>query len=404
MDNISFLNKTSKGVKLNIFAQETEPTIKNGIWIKTATNKNIKFVRILPINLSQFIDTDIILPISFVKGQASVINNDLWIVYGTYVYSYNFITKTWTKHSDLPYSASCSSYGGFGNTLQHDDEYLYIPAPIESSLRVMKYKMSDGTCVTKTFGVSKNADSAGLCLMENGDLYWIGWQTVSAITEANIAYRYGMAKLNFEAGNYNIKTHVPTTHCYGENIVPVGNNIYLIGSANAVTSKPMENSRCIYVYDTLNDTYTHIYTSDINIHVSSSVVYKDKIICMLQSQGKILVIHTNDNSVELLDIDIPTTLTYGQLAVYNNELLIVGGTDNTNGVKTASISMTDIVHDTVYIFNPEHNAKLYLKLINNSNIITGVDDVVYINNGGNIDKTIPIYYGNGTEWIEISNT
>lgn len=401
-------HKASGGeVKLNIFMQETEPEAKDGIWINSIDKKEVRFVRTIDYELSGLTDSDITLPISFTKGQAAIIGNDLWIVEGINIYTYNLDTKSWTKHADLPYTFVNSNYMyGLGNTLQHDDEYLYIPHGYsESTIIIMKYNITDDTCSTTTFNIGTNADPAGLCLTDNGKLYWIGWQTSGIISESNIMYRRGMAQLDFDTGTIITKNPVPTTHCYAGNVVALGNKIYLIGSANSLSNSPMDVSKFIYVYDTESDTYKHIFTSDINIFNSTSVLYRNYIICILLSQQKVLLINTNNNNVYWSNVSVPANLTYAQSAIYNDKLFIIGGTDNDYGVKMAEISIADVFSNMIYIANPDSNTNSntdkYIKLIDNYDILTGINDVICTDSDGNINNMISKYYGNGTEWIQI---
>ena len=202
--------KASGGeVKPNVFMQETEPTTKNGIWLKG----NYQVDNIIADenvfageewNTTKMASLKAI-PYGFSGGSAVAIGTDVYLLGGqgnyTAAYKYDTLTDTYTQLTNIPYDFSYGSAVAIGTNI-----YL--------------------------FGSSNSSHK----------------QT---------AYKYDTL-----TDTYTQLTNIPYKFLRGS-AVAIGTNVYLLGGS--------ESSAKAYKYDTLTDTYTQLTDIPYSFYYGSAV-------------------------------------------------------------------------------------------------------------------------------------
>ena len=201
------IDNLPSGDSLNVYAQSTEPTEKDGIWIKTTTSKyNYTGVEIVDEITTEGTYTRLTyIPYQFYNGSAVAIGTDVYLFGGTSgkttAYKYDTLTDTYTKLTDIPYN-------------------FY------------------------------NGDAVAI----GTDIYLFGSSTSG--------YRKYAYKYNTLTNSYTQLTYIPYNFQYGS-AVAIGTDVYLFGGTSGNTTA--------YEYDTLTDTYTKLTDIPYSFSVGSAV-------------------------------------------------------------------------------------------------------------------------------------
>ena len=158
-------NKTSGSAKPNIFMQETEPTTKNGIWLKgsyqvdnIAADENIFASE--EWNATKMASLKAI-PYEFYSGSAVSIGTNVYLfgssVANTTAYKYDTLTDTYTQLTNIPYTFSNGSaiFNGvdiylFGNATSNYQTKVQIMAMIPNDYGNNSIVISQGVPSHKT--------------------------------------------------------------------------------------------------------------------------------------------------------------------------------------------------------------------------------------------------------------
>ena len=384
--------------KLNIYTQTTEPTKKDGLWLKTNTissptiiddehiyaseewntdkTSNLQSIPnqyynnfkggvisigtdIYLIGICSALDTYAIykynslndtytnictLPMSIALGSA--VGTDIFLFQGKKVYKYNTLTDTLTTLDDAPYEhldgnrGQCISIG----------TNIYLLGGFIASSAPQYYLMYKYDTINRTFTSLPQGpvfyDGVAAVAVEN-DLYLFGGQGYNG-NGANRAYKY-----NVITGNYTRLTDIPYSFVSGSAIL-VDSDILLIGGSQSGTNK------YTYKYNILTNTYTRLSDTIYSFASNKSTT--------MVNQDIYLFYYTN---VQVMTAK-PKTYTNNSIVIANNK---------TNKYSTQLID-TNVTNGLKYHFDNFWYAT--------------TDD-----NETTFDTTIEKYYGNGTSWIQI---
>ena len=290
--------KASGSAKPNVFMQETEPTTKDGIWLKGSyqvdnivADENVFASEEWNTVKMSSLKT---IPYNFYSGSAVSIGTNIYLLgsagnTSTYkkMYKYDTLTDTYTQLTDIPYSFKYGSAVSIGTNI-----YLF-----------------------------------------GGSSY------------PNYAYKY-----NTLTDTYTQLTNVPYNF-YEGSAVSIGTNIYLFGGNGGV--------KATYKYDTLTDTYTQL-TNIPYVFYEGSAVFNGTDVYLLggnpnptKVQVMAMIPKDYDNNSIVISQGVPSNKTnianYGMQnakfyydRVYyqneNGELLNTIPTYNGNGTEWVKIS------------------------------------------------------------------
>ena len=380
-------NKTAGEAKLNIYCQETEPSKKDGIWLQS--NKTFDKV---------CVDTDIIA-------------DEEWLPASTY--------------PSIPTSAS--QYGMNGNMIG-DGDYIYMFFYADSN---SKFNIKTGTFTTIASLAYVTADTV-IC-KKDGFIYLFGGSAGGS------SYQRA-SKYDIENNTFTTLRDIPFKFYLGGGAI-VGDNIYLFGGNLDTTA---------YSYNIETNTYTKLPNIPYSFKNGRCVAIDEKIY-LIGSSGManaFYVYDTQTSSYSALT-SLPIDITNEGAVTYNNTIYIIGnsfsGDTNKRCFKYNTISKTfteiqscfnnlstprvAITDDKIFAI-PSSSSSIYaMNLLvkeyeDNSILISqGVGDynTQLINAGtsgklnyyfhdvwhytreNGLDKTIPTYYGDGTQWIKFKN-
>ena len=266
-------------VKLNIFTQSTEPTTKDGIWIKTNNKYQKVMINQKYANESGIWSNDLgPLPYQFGSGFAVIYNNEIHIMGGVRAeytkYHYKYNGSTWSSVSTLPYEFS----GGYAVVYNGE---IHILGGIHDNEAHYKYNGSTWyRDVSAPRSISRNIGN--MAALYNNEIHIFcynagtidhykydgsSWTKASTFpyTDYNINYVYPIAYNNSEihvfilnrdsitSSHYKFKS---STKSYNDNTVIIyrGNNTnngaYLTSMANmSVIEGHGSNNRFISGFD-----------------------------------------------------------------------------------------------------------------------------------------------------------
>ena len=157
-------------VNLNIFTQTTEPTIKDGIWIKTSNKYQKVMINQKYANYeSGAWSSASTLPYEFCNGSAVVYNGEIHIlgsgINGNSTNHYKWNGSTWTRVSTLPYESNG------GSAVVYNGEIHILGSGIYNN-HTKHYKWNGSTWINvSTLPYESNDGSA---VVYNGDMHILG--------------------------------------------------------------------------------------------------------------------------------------------------------------------------------------------------------------------------------------
>ena len=367
--------------KPNIFTQETEPQTKNGIWVKTnKTFANKVAVQRALSETGEYLKMTNI-PYDFNDGSPAVVGTDIYLLGASlsgcrqYNYKYNTLTDTYTQMTDIPYEF----YNGSAVAIGTD---IYLLGGGISKTTNYKYD-------TLTDTYTKMADIP--YEFYNGSAVAIG--TDIYLWGDNVQYNY---KYNTLTNTYTKMSNMPFSIYYNK-IVAVGTNIYALGVGGGYIGN--------YKYDTLTDTFTKMTDIPYDFRYTPAVVIGTDIY-LLGSASR----QTNNYKYDTLTdtyekmTDIPYDIYGGSAVLVGTNIYLLSSMEDeysTNNYKYTLTLNTDIQNNSLVL---EQGGMLYKTILFDSAFTNGIEykftSVWLKNEDGTIDNATPIYYGNGTEWIQ----
>lgn len=396
--SIKFLNKCNDSIKPNIFMQETEPEIKEGIWLQS--NKEMNNI-IIEDNMSSeptFIPNKYGIGPSFDSSRQRVIvvGNDIYTTnYESLFYKLDTITKTWEKIS--------ATFVGISVHMAYKDGYIYM-IDHWNSWQVYKYNITNKTFETVTTqGTHPSGSFVGSCVTINNVMYIMKENSNTWI------------KYDIKTSTFSVMPTLPfitkKSHNSPNSCTDSVNKIYAINDVNI-----------LYVYNIKEGTWTklkdlnEIRSLNENIvdidKISITPVYFNGFIYFYDSYKKsdgysetlIFTYDLKNDKLEILKINIYNIfngITGTIFTAKENELILMEGSKNTSIIisyktfqdKTVVINQGN-TYSTSIISTPKN---IQGRLTNSFN------NVWYNTKENGLDDTIPTYYGDGSKWIKFKN-
>ena len=373
----------STGVcELNIFTQTTEPSTKDGLWLKTS---NI-YDDVLNISDTEYSDTpdtytkmtDI--PYEFYSGSAVAIGNDIYLLGGgssrTNNYKYDTTTNTYNKLTDIPYELSSGSAVAIGNDIYLLGGYY---------TKTYNYKYDTTTNTYNKLTDIPYEFYRGSAVAIGNDIYLLG-----SNSSANSINNY---KYDTTTNTYTQMANIPYEFYYGS-AVSVGNDIYLLCV--------YDNRKNNYKYDTTTNTYTKMADIPYEFYYGSAVAIGNDIYLLggVDSKTNNYKYNTTTDTYNKLT-DIPYEFRYGSAVAIGNDIYLLGGYDKKKynyRYDTINIYKNSIL----FLYNNipfKYKTKIFNTSYEGLNYIS-FDSVIMTDENCN-NTNVEVYIGNGTSWDKI---
>ena len=381
--------KSKSSSEPNVFMQEIEPEVKEGIWLQS--NKTYQKIDVLesytdtlewqePNVISSNIlnNTDYIFSIN--NKVYFIIDNNGYKISEYDVNTNSFsnelqldansiakiavnetenkllyfdrLNKVYTlKEYDLTTQEENIISNEFSNIIPSRislvNQILYI---FSSDKKVYTYDIE--TNILTNLGITNPFTyfGSGECFYNNGDIYLMG--------NTNLANSSTCYKFNLTSKVFTKLTNIPYS-CFGAVMCLVNNKIYIFGGGD-------DNNRYkFYIYDIETDTYSEESNLQYLVDAGSSVYANNQILIASKSPG-------DDEHLQILEF--PSQLEYE-----NDTVVIIEG---------------DTYSTQLLPYNTEIiSGKILYKFL----------DVKYFNVEEQEITTIPTYYGDGTQWVKFKN-
>lgn len=345
-----------------VYQQLTEPTKKEGIWIKT--NEKTKNLYYQMDDMREPVEVAD-LP-SFVEGgpRATIIKDEIMYAFGTstspyeQAYKYNIQENTFTQMSDLPYSSS----GDLSVTANSNNIYILFGY----NSKIYKYNVDTDTYTELEISAS---NPKVIVALEN-DIY---------IFSSNRIYKYNIT--NDET------TELKTL--YDKSIV-VGTSAIAVDENTIYVFDMMDGDRHLdYKYSILTNEYVAIRNNSIqNPYVTK--IGKAIYLGVSNNWGRYIY---DKNLFSEYELNVGSSVEVELYTLCSNFNNLYGiQTKTKRCIKKLKPKITNI-GDGLYI------------VINNCNLYNGADtsiivDVIKIGNGQ--EQAVEAYVGNGTEWKKLN--
>ena len=362
---------------LKIFVQQNEPNKKDGIWIKT--NEQYKYDNVYFTNdylsiLNRYEEVSNI-PYNFYIGSAVAKENKIYILGGgserNNNYRYNVQSNTYTKLKDIPYEF----YSG-GTSVIVDSIHLLSGYYNNSNKFHYRYDVQSNTYTKLTDAPYDIYDCSAIA--KDNDIYILGGRY-------DYIYKYDTVNNEY----IKLKQNFTDDSLMGGKAALIDNDIYLFG-----------NGQKGYKYNILTNTFTEIERVPFDYINDTVVAINNDIFLLGSSYGGVdeyvygmynYKYDTLTNTYKRLE-DIPYIFIEGSTVAIGNDIYLLGGSSSMNNVYKYK---TYLENKNIFIKN--ENDKLKTNLSNILKIYFS-EIIIYDNYE---PKDYPIYYGNGTEWIEI---
>lgn len=394
MGSISFINKKGSGgnIKFNIFAQETEPLSKNGIWIKS--NKQINKIQTIK---SKNVDnpfewTELNVPIPTGRYPFNNMVTD-----GEYIYiigagtctKFNLKTREYTPISSPPADVINAVLLG---------EYIYFFGTTSSNLRnAYKYNINTDEYTSLPNMPYYVGDAGTNCVVKDNYIYIIGIA----------GHDRAVVRFNTADNTYVELAELPETSNGGQSIL-IGNTIYTFAVGNNF------NRTGIYKYDINANSWTKLENANpdaINFfRINALLLAPDIYIFIEDADNNTTNIYKFDTVTETISKvgTTPVKLYYYSTIIFTeNKLYTVSMLSSTSyNWNIADIKTIELNADNAVIIELG-NGTYTTNILDDNNLVDGLpysfDNVYYNSTSGGLDESLPTYYGTGTEWVKFKN-
>lgn len=390
----------SAGNEPNVFVQENEPSIKEGIWLQT--NQPFNKITFTELGNAWTYDTDkAIIPYEFKEGRGVQIGEEVYLFGGgggeNTAYKYNIETNTYTQLANIPITfryEPCTAVG--------TDIYLSCGVgAFSDSNKLYKYDTVNNTYTQLANRPTPNTGSS-LIAVDDNTIYSFGCDWGSSYGQR--AYKYDITS---DTWTQIASPPIPLSY---SNLCVIDTKVYIFGSW-------YDNyNYAIYIYDTVTDTYEALANSPCRV---MSVVTKNENNFYIvgweagnTDDPRMYMFNTKTKTFGTLS-SLPYAIDIGAvLGMYEEELIIMGGGTQPTTTLTLKSNLSDFVNHSVIIdWNTKTTDTYSFKLFDTSKITNDFSDkyiyyfhdVFYCTTDNQLDYTIPTYYGNGTVWIKFKN-
>lgn len=386
-------NKAAGGkVKLNIYAQTTEPTNKDGIWLNTNKTFDKVYFRDNVVQSGNY-DTAYSGSTASINYAPGIYceNNDTFYAFGDdglgyypkSVFKLQVSSYGSTRLDNLVMPSSWGDNGLSSLLPMCIDDIIYLSTTYSPFYKLLKF---DTTTDTFTSCISMPFACCDAAVVYENCIYYFGCgsggsnlvykydpsnDSFTALPSLSRTHRYGMACV---VGNdayifcpmnnkiilkYNLQTYTTTTmsaecpQIFSCQPVAVDNDIYLF--YNNLT----------YKYSTIDDSFTQLTNCPITSYTTKTFPFLKDNYIYIDNNGKLYRYVLNYEN-------------------FDTKSIIISQTNIGTNKRTVILRPTD-----TQIFNGE-----LLQCFNN---------VYYYTTEGGLDDTIPTYYGDGTQWVKFKN-
>lgn len=382
--SIKFINRKSK---INIFMQEIEPELKEGIWIKS--NKQIDKIEIvnnlITGNGSWRDNTYPSIPYDFYDGTAVSIGTDIYLFGGqgnsTNTYKYNTLTKAYTKLTNIPISFYNCPAVAIGTNI-----YLFYGTSSVSQNTGQVYKYDTLTDEYTQLATIPYTIYTGKAAVVGTDIYLFGGNG-----NANLKKTYKYDTLTNTFTNLNISS--PLSFSSTTYVATINNLIYCF----------FQNDT--YVYNTISNEYTLLLSQDFTLNYQNGANVIGTNIYIFYNNSKSCKFDTLTNIYTQLE-DIPKDFNRGSTVVVDNNIYLLGGElDNSTNIQVYSLPDQSFENNSIVVVqgNATYKTQMYEDYNITGRLLYGFSDVQYNTTENGLDNTLETYYGTGTEWVKFKN-
>lgn len=346
---------------VKIYQQSTEPSKKDGVWIKTNDiTKNIYYQDDAE-RTTKGLNS---LPYTFMYGAAAYANEAIYLIggqdHGNDMYKYNIVDNVFAKLSDIPYNF-------YEGVVESIDNNIYLIGSRGSKNSMYKYDTEEET-YTKLSNIPYSFHSGATAHVMN-DIYLFGTMESSY---AKTAYKY-----DIEEGIYTKIANLPNEAFEGTAYSISEDDIIIFGIKSLWDSELYE----VYDYNITQNQYVSKNTTFINYSFATKINNCIYIQIKGMAMNPLSKYNPRSNSIYQYSLSV-SDCDEGIVAV-NNKLY---------GLTQAHIRILETkinnLGDGLYIILNENHL--------NNNIDTAIVDIKKIISGE--EQSIEAYIGNGIEW------
>lgn len=388
---------SSGGSTLNVFTQEEEPETKEGLWLQTSEQYDSVSLRDNPFETKLTGRPQ--LSFDIMNNAGVLVGNYVYLFGGdvtsntrSYVYKYDLTNNSYARLSNMPFITAYKPAIAIGTD-------IYISG--YSSGTNVFYKFNT-TTETYTKLANEPISLEFSCLINVGDyIYAIGGTNMK-----NNMYKYSISNNTWTL----MSSKLPELFSQTSGFV-IGTDIYLVSTCLSGYASTQHN----YVFDTVTETFRTLPSVSPEGFVVVATLVEDNFVYLVGGGGTDnprMFKYYPDTDMYVKCGYLPGG--YGACPIcYGNEFLSFGGYGKTRNLFGVTIDKreTPIVNGKTVIVDTIENPKEFNKSITlldniNSPLLNLNEyhtkyfvDIIYKLNENNID--VPVYYGDGTQWIKI---
>lgn len=381
---------SSTDIKPNIFMQETEPVKKEGIWFKS--NKPVDHI-IMDTNIIEGGNWDTIneypdLPYNFgYYCKACTIDNIIYLFDEANKKVYKFDTNdlSCTEITDVDFDFKDIISGCYFCAV---NKYIYaIYTSRYGDTSVYQFDTVNNTC-KRVFSETTN-------ILSYSSEYISAVGTDIYIFDANskiCKFDTLTNKLTL-LNTANIKGD-----CYNVCCTTIGTDIFIFGG---YTSSQRQKA---YKFDTTSNEYIEL----------ADMPYGGYSLGITSVGNDIYLFGLNDTLIYKYNIVDNTYTSVGEVSdminssyavnINDNKIFVLGGTNTSRKIRVYVLNNKDYDNNSIIVWSG--NNKYMTQLYTSDNIVGrllfGFYKAYYYTTANKLDASLPLYYGNGKEWIKIS--
>lgn len=385
MGSISFIKKSRGGsAKSNIFMQEAEPAIKEGIWLKSNKKANaISVVSALATEGTWDTTSKATIPAGMNVGNSVQIGDTVYL-FGldaatpVKAFKYNMATNEYTAIADLPYNVNTPS------VITDGIDIYVLGGSGDAAYKILKYVVAENRYEPLKDCTEKIGKVA---VLSNKDIFFIN----ESGTSNNVIFKYNLDTQETTV----LKTKadgIPVSLKY-INAVGVGDYIYIFGGDGSTdaTSK----------YNMKDNTITKLSNPPFALGRKTLIALVGNTVYVLaNATTNFCKYNIETDKYEELPAT-PSAISARSTAVKNNVIYIFGATDAYN--KTYTYTIPSYPANTIIVIQGtgKNKTQLYSDNSITGRVLFGFDDAVYSDTNNTIDNNISLYYGTGKAWQAI---
>lgn len=369
---------SSTDIKPNIFMQLTEPVKKEGIWFKS--DKQVDHI-IMDTNIIEGGNWDTIneypdLPMGINESVSRCIVGD-------YIYLFNAGLKYNIKTNTTESITTISSYVNRPITPVAVGKYIYLFCDSNmytGGYQAYKYDTEKDTYTSISsldISIHNSSYNSFAC---GKYIYIMGYQSP--------IYKYDTEKYTYTT------ITISNSFSIGKVCAVVNDNVYIF-----------DNDKKVYKWNTTTNEFTPLNDAPQSFRLGESLVIGNNIYITGGYDSKTTLYQYNivEDTYTKLN-DIPRDFYKGILLYKDNKLYLLGGDNYTKKVSVYVMNYKEYDNNSIIVWSG--NNKYMTQLYTSDNIVGrllfGFYKAYYYTTENKLDASLPLYYGNGEEWIKIS--